>query len=100
MPVIKSAKKKLRQDKKREKSNDLLRKNLAQAVKIAKKQKTSEKIRLAVKIADKASKKGVIHKNKASRIKSALSKLNPSKSPKAKKSSKSEVKVKTQKKQK
>lgn len=75
MPVIKSAKKKLRQDKKREKINNLLRKTFKNAVKEAQKSKTAEKIKKAVKLVDKAVKKKLIHKNKAARIKSGLSKL-------------------------
>jgi small subunit ribosomal protein S20 len=75
MPVIKSAKKKLRQDKKREKVNNILRKTFKNAVKDAQKSKTAEKIKKAVKLVDKAVKKKLIHKNKAARIKSGLSKL-------------------------
>ena len=75
MPVIKSAKKKLRQDKKREKTNNLLRKTFKGAVKDAQKSKTTEKIKKAVKLVDKAVKKKLIHKNKAARIKSGLSKF-------------------------
>jgi len=84
MPVIKSAKKKLRQDKKREKVNNLLRKAFGDAVKEAQKNRTAEKIRKAVKLVDKAAKKNLIHRNKAARIKSRLSKLAKSSSVKAK----------------
>jgi small subunit ribosomal protein S20 len=76
MPVIKSAKKKLRQDKKREKVNDLLRKTFKDAIKEAKKSKTTVTIKKAVQLVDKAVKKKLIHKNKAARIKSGLSKFN------------------------
>ena len=75
MPVIKSAKKKLRQDIKREKINDFLRKTLKDALKDARKSKTAEKVKKAVALTDKAVKKNLIHKNKAARIKSRLSKL-------------------------
>jgi small subunit ribosomal protein S20 len=75
MPVIKSAKKKLRQDKKRQKRNNFQRANFKDAVKEATKSKTAEKVRKAVSLVDKAVKKGLIHKNKAARIKSGLSKL-------------------------
>jgi len=75
MPVIKSAKKKLRQDIKREKVNNLLRRGFKTAIKEAQKSKTSEKIKKAVVLVDKAVKKNLIHKNKAARIKSSLSKL-------------------------
>ena len=75
MPVIKSAKKKLRQDRKREKANNLLRNSLKKAIKDAQKSKTAEKVRKAVILVDKAVKKGLIHKNKAARIKSEFCKL-------------------------
>lgn len=75
MPVIKSAKKKLRQDRKREKLNSKIKLSYRNAVKNAQKAKTYEKIKLAVKLIDKASEKGIIHKNKAARLKSGLSKI-------------------------
>lgn len=84
MPVIKSAKKKLRQDKKRTLVNKALRIAFKDAVKDAQKSKTSKKIVIAVRLVDKAAKKKLIHKNKAARIKSSLSKLNKSTEPKAK----------------
>lgn len=84
MPVIKSAKKKLRQDKKREKTNKILRTAFRDAVKKARKSKTSENIIKAIKLTDKAVKKRLIHKNKAARIKSSLSKLITKSSSKAK----------------
>ncbi len=75
MPVIKSAKKKLKQDRKREKLNNKVRIAYRDAVKVAQKSKNAEKVRIAVKFIDQASKKGIIHKNKAARLKSRLSKL-------------------------
>ena len=75
MPVIRSAKKKLRQDKKKEKVNKILKASFKNAVKDAEKSKTSEKIKKAVTLLDKAVKKGLLHKNKAARIKSRLSKF-------------------------
>ena len=75
MPVIKSAKKKLKQDRKKEKVNKLLKEGYRNALKIAQKTKTPEKIKKAVILVDKSAKKGIIHKNKAARIKSSLSKL-------------------------
>lgn len=75
MPVIKSAKKKLRQDIKREKVNNLLRKKYKDSLKAANKLKTGDSVKSAVKLVDKAVGKGLIHKNKAARIKSSLSKL-------------------------
>lgn len=75
MPVIKSAKKKLRQDRKREKTNDGLRKQLKDSVKKAQKTKNPKDIQKAFQSADKAAKNRIIHKNKAGHIKSSLSKL-------------------------
>jgi len=65
MPVIKSAKKKLRRDKKVRKRNSLTKISLENAIKAARKSPTSEKVRKATILVD----------NKASRIKSSLSKL-------------------------
>lgn len=75
MPVIKSAKKKLRQDKKRTKNNYSFLKVLKDSIKRARKENSKENIINAVKNTDKAVKKNIIHKNKAARIKSSLSKL-------------------------
>ena len=74
MPVIKSAIKKLRHDQKREVENDLLRKNLKDTVKKALKKKTASDVKSAVSVVDKAVKKNLLHKNKAARIKSRLTK--------------------------
>ncbi len=81
MPVIKSAKKKLRQDKKRTAQNKKVKNLLKTVLKKAKETPSEKKIREAVKIVDKAAKNHIIHKNKAARIKSALSKLLNKKSP-------------------
>jgi small subunit ribosomal protein S20 len=75
MPVIKSAKKKLRKDKKRELRNKTLKNLFKKTVKQAEKNPSEANIRKAVKIIDKIAKKNIIHKNKAARIKSKLSKL-------------------------
>lgn len=72
MPVIKSAIKKLRQDKKSEKENDAFRKALDKAIKTAKKDNSPKSISSAFSLADKAAKKHLIHANKAARIKSSL----------------------------
>ena len=87
MPVTKSAKKKLRQDKKRTLENKKLKKRLSGLIKKAKKTKTEKAIKDATKMADLAAKKDIIHKNKAARIKSQLSKLIKKTAP-AKKSTK------------
>lgn len=75
MPVIKSAIKKLRQDRKQEKLNDEFRKKLESAVAKAKKSKTAESVKNAISFVDKAVKINILHKNKGSRVKSSLSKL-------------------------
>jgi len=75
MPVIKSAIKKLRQDKRREVRNDAIRAELKLVLYTAKKSKTSKSIGKAISLVDKAAKNGIIHTNKASRLKSSLSKL-------------------------
>lgn len=82
MPVTKTAKRALRGSKNKTEVNKLLTQRLEIAVRMAKKTKKGEEILKAISLADKAAKKNVIHKNKASRIKSQLSKLtnsNPSK---------------------
>lgn len=75
MPLIKSAKKKLRQDKKRQKRNKSTKDFLKEVLKKARAAVSEENIRLAIKATDKAVKKRIIHKNKGARIKSSLSKL-------------------------
>lgn len=76
MPVIKSASKKLRADRNKEKKNNELRRAFEKALKAAKKNPTSPNIAKAIKLTDKLAKKNLVHKNKAARIKSSLSKLN------------------------
>lgn len=77
MPVTKTAKRALRGSKKKLNVNTSIRAKLEAAIRIAKKSKTGEKISSAIKLADRAAKKNTIHKNKAARIKSMLSKLAP-----------------------
>lgn len=73
MPLIKSAKKKLRQDARRMKINAKYLKEVKSsllAVKKSRGQKNVEKIiQMAYSKIDKAAKKGVIHKSKANRLK-------------------------------
>lgn len=92
MPVTKSAKRALRGSREKEKVNKIIKTNLDIAIRVAKKSKLAEKILKAISLADRAVKKRVLHKNKAARIKSTLSKLLPKtkisakeKSPKKKK---------------
>ena len=75
MPVIKSAIKKLRRDRKVTRANNLFRASLNHALKTANKQKTAKAVSAAVSLVDHAVKKNLMHKNRAARIKSALSKL-------------------------
>ena len=81
MPVIKSAKKKLRKDRKKELVNKNLKNLFKKAVKLAKKNPSEANVRKAVKITDKTAKKNIIHKNKAARIKSQLARLLAGKRP-------------------
>ena len=75
MPRIKSAKKKLRKDVKRTKRNQEYRLKIKKAVKAVIKKGDKELLKKAYSIVDKAVKEKIIHKNKAARIKSRISKL-------------------------
>lgn len=76
MPIIKSAKKKMRQDKKRTVQNkqyETAYKRIIEKVKKHKKgNKTADLLKQAYKVIDKAAKKNIIHKNKANRLKSSI----------------------------
>lgn len=75
MPVIKSAIKKLRKDRKREAVNDEFRKKLQEVIKTAKTAKSPAALAAAYSMLDKAAKNHVLHKNKAARTKSSLARL-------------------------
>lgn len=75
MPILKNAKKKLRQDKKRTIHNRKIKDVYKDSIKTAKVQKTPKAINKAFSNIDKAAKHNVIHKNKAARLKSQLSKV-------------------------
>lgn len=75
MPIIRSAKKKLRADKKRERFNKKLTNILNSSIKKAKKLASPKNTTDAISAVDKSVKKNIIHKNKAARLKSKLSKL-------------------------
>lgn len=77
MPVTKTAKRALRGSRNKTLVNKATLSGLEVAVRLAKKGKSADKIMKAVSLADRAAKKRVIHKNKAARIKSQLSKLLP-----------------------
>jgi small subunit ribosomal protein S20 len=77
MPVTKTAKRALRSSKKKESVNKLILSKLEASIRIARKGKSAEKVNKAISLVDRAAKKRVIHKKKAARIKSQLSKLLP-----------------------
>jgi len=79
MPIIKSAKKALRQSQKRHSSNlgykqqiRHLKKEIEKNIKTGKAEEVEELIRKFYKTTDKAAKEHVIHKNKAARLKSKI----------------------------
>ena len=80
MPIIKSSKKALKVGQRRKLENDLVRAKIKNAVKGAKlsiatkKEDISEKLEVLYRELDLAAKKNVIHKNKASRLKSRITK--------------------------
>ena len=98
MPVIKSAKKKLKVDRKRESINKKAKSFIDLVIKKAQKKSTPENIKIAFKAIDKGVKRNIFHKNKASRIKSRLSKLIKSTQSPAQHKSTKKVKAKVTKK--
>lgn len=64
----------MRQDKKRESDNELVRAAMKKALRTARKNPTTKHIQEAFSTIDTAAKKRVIHPNKAARLKSRLSK--------------------------
>ena len=75
MPIIKSAKKKLRQDKKRESYNLLVKKDIKAAVSGFKKKPSAKMLEKVYSLLYSAVKKNINHRNKSSRLKSRLSGL-------------------------
>lgn len=75
MPIIRSAKKKLRQDRKRERHNISVKRSLKDVIRIYKTSPTAKKLSEVYKSLDTAVKKNIFHANKAARLKSNLSKL-------------------------
>ena len=76
MPLIKSAKKKLRKDVKRTKNNELYinayKKAINKVKRIKKGEKKTDLIKKAYAAIDKAVKRKIIHKNKGNRLKSLV----------------------------
>ncbi|OGM31108.1 hypothetical protein A2803_05395 [Candidatus Woesebacteria bacterium RIFCSPHIGHO2_01_FULL_44_21] len=75
MPVTKTAKRALRVAKRKAAVNSIARSRLEIAVRKARKSKKAADVVSASSLADRAAKSGLIHKNRASRIKSSLAKL-------------------------
>ncbi len=78
MPIIKSAKKKMLQDRKRTEHNKILKDNLRGLIKNTRRKPSMENLSEAASALDKAVKTKLIHKNTASRLKSRLAKLTSS----------------------
>lgn len=74
MPIIRSAIKKLRKDRVRTARNKIKKNILKDLIKKARLQKTDANLKAAFSALDKAAKTNLIHKRKASRLKSRLSK--------------------------
>lgn len=75
MPIIKSAKKKMRQDKKRTAHNKELKDTIKGLVKTARRTPSVKSLQEVQSSLDKAVKTNLLHANKAARLKSRLSKL-------------------------
>lgn len=75
MPITKSAKKKMRRDQRRAIINLKIRRQMKLAVKQMRQKPAKKALQKASQMLDRAAKKGVIHPNKASRLKSRLAKL-------------------------
>jgi small subunit ribosomal protein S20 len=75
MPIIKSALKKVRKDKVRTARNKKREEILKKIIKAARKNPNTKNLMAAFSALDKAAKVNLIHQNKASRLKSHLSKL-------------------------
>lgn len=75
MPLLKHAKKKLKQDKKRTIKNKKIKDTYKSLVKKAKEKTTPETVSKAFSAVDKAAKKNILSKNKAAHLKSSLTKV-------------------------
>ncbi|MDO8498708.1 MAG: 30S ribosomal protein S20 [bacterium] len=78
MPIIKSAIKKVRKDKRRTLRNKAREGTVKKLLKEARKHPTAKSLAAVFSALDKAVKVNLIHKNKASRLKSRLAKLSVS----------------------
>lgn len=75
MPVTKSAKKALRVSLRKKSVNNRVRRQWKSAVKALRENPTAQGLKKVFTELDRAAKRGVIHQNKAARLKSRLSKL-------------------------
>lgn len=75
MPIIKSAKKRVRQDKKRHSNKLWVKRIYKAAIKEVRQNPTKKKLERAYSALDKAAKKRVVKKGKVSRLKSRLTSL-------------------------
>jgi small subunit ribosomal protein S20 len=75
MPVLQSAKKALRRDWRRKAINQKIKEKVKDVLKKTRQTPNKKNLGLSFMILDRAAKKKVIHPNKASRLKSRLSKL-------------------------
>lgn len=74
MPIIKSAKKRVRVSNKAAVRNHKTKRSLRDSIKSFKKNTSSKSLSSVQSEVDKATKKGVVHKNKAARLKSRAAK--------------------------
>lgn len=96
MPILSNAKKALRSSKKKAARNQVTKSKTKNAVDKVKKNPTAEFLAAAYSAIDKAVKNNIFHKNRASRIKTQLSKLvKPAKLEKAVKKAKAPSTKKT-----
>jgi small subunit ribosomal protein S20 len=75
MPIIASAKKKLRADARKKKINQKVRASVKLSLKTAREKLTQDNLQKAYSALDKAAKKGIIPKKRADRRKSRLAKF-------------------------
>jgi len=83
MPVLQSAKKALRRDGRRKAINQKIKEKVKDVLKKTRQNPNKKNLELSFAILDRAAKKKVIHKNKASRLKSRLAKLLKKPAPKS-----------------
>lgn len=83
MPNIKSAKKRVRSNKKKEVVNTYITssmktaiKKFEKSVKAGNQEEASNNLNIAIQRIDKAKSAGLVHRNKAARLKSNLTKMN------------------------